>query len=133
MEGRSDAAIETRGWCFGDLEQMEEKILIHPTLSNDTRDVQSLYEEWQNETRERLDGVEAFDGGEGLEPEVATVTGEPDPEREPVRSFYGIHFWAPGLKHFRGSKTLRTPVGHQDGSRWPTPAQKQYICNQGTK
>ncbi|RXI05806.1 hypothetical protein DVH24_017848, partial [Malus domestica] len=37
-----DAAIETlrtRGWCFGDLEQVEEKILIYPALSDDTRTV----------------------------------------------------------------------------------------------
>ncbi|KAM2843621.1 hypothetical protein COP1_026314 [Malus domestica] len=46
MEGisgaASDAAIETlrnRGWCFGDFEQVEEKILIHPALSYDTRTV----------------------------------------------------------------------------------------------
>ncbi|KAM1478790.1 hypothetical protein ACFX2I_026170 [Malus domestica] len=46
MEGSSgaasDAAIETlrtRGWCFGDFEQVEEKILIHPALSYDTRTV----------------------------------------------------------------------------------------------
>ncbi|KAM1121962.1 hypothetical protein TB2_003460 [Malus domestica] len=35
-----------------------------------------------DETRERLDGVEALDGEEGLEPEVAIVTEKPDPERE---------------------------------------------------
>ncbi|TQD97106.1 hypothetical protein C1H46_017195 [Malus baccata] len=38
----SDAAIETlrtRGWCFGDLEQVKAMILIHSALSDDTRTV----------------------------------------------------------------------------------------------
>ncbi|KAL6221762.1 hypothetical protein ACLB2K_005157 [Fragaria x ananassa] len=38
----SDAAIETlrsRGWCFGDLEQVQAMILIHSALADDTRTV----------------------------------------------------------------------------------------------
>nr|XP_028954094.1 tudor domain-containing protein 3-like [Malus domestica] len=41
-EGSSGGAVEslrTRGWCFGDLEQVEEKILIQPALSDNTRTV----------------------------------------------------------------------------------------------
>ncbi|PQP95764.1 tudor domain-containing protein 3 [Prunus yedoensis var. nudiflora] len=40
--GASDAAIETlksRGWCFGDLEQVKAMIMIHSALADDTRTV----------------------------------------------------------------------------------------------
>ncbi|KAM1909071.1 hypothetical protein ACFX14_028507 [Malus domestica] len=46
MEGSSSAAadatietLSTRGWFFGNLEQVEEKILIYPALSDGTRTV----------------------------------------------------------------------------------------------
>lgn len=41
-ESSGDAAIETlrsRGWCFGDLEQVKAMILIHSALADDTRTV----------------------------------------------------------------------------------------------
>ncbi|KAM1233908.1 hypothetical protein ACFX13_003634 [Malus domestica] len=94
-----------------------------------------------DETREILDRVEALDGEEGLEPEVAIVTEKPDPKRELVRAFYGIHFWGSGVGAFQGLRNLSNTLGpsrwvawaiNSDLSKvvccWLTPAQKQGVA-----
>lgn len=44
------------------------------------------------EVRDRVAGIRAFDGREGLDFEMTTVTGEPDPKRQFVRCVDPIHF-----------------------------------------